>query len=237
MSSFKFWAVIPASGIGSRMQADRPKQYLPFAQSTVIETTVNQLLDFDRIEGVILVLNSQDSYWESCDFKHDKPVHIAIGAAERSGSVLNGLKKLSQQVDINADDVWVMIHDAVRPCITHDDLNLLCDEAAACKDGLFLAHPVADTLKQVNEQGQCMATVDRECLWRAFTPQVFPFELIRSALEAVMQDCVAVTDDVSAVQHLGYQPKVIMGRSDNIKLTYPQDISIAETILQNQKLA
>ncbi len=228
----QIWVVIPASGIGSRMQASLPKQYLPLQNKTVIESTLDRLLSLDAIDGAVVVLNEKDQYWHNLNYQNDKPILTAIGAKERSGSVLNGLEALKDLSQKN--DLWVMIHDAVRPCVTHTDLQLLVDGSLVEKDGLFLAHPVADTLKRVNSNLHCVETVDRESLWRAFTPQMFPFELIYEALLKVMGNGLQITDDVSAVQALNLSPKIILGRSDNIKITYPQDIVIAETILKQQ---
>lgn len=223
---------MPASGIGSRMGADCPKQYLPFDKNTVIETTLNTLLDFERIEGAIIVLNQDDQYWSQLNFTHKKPVYTTIGSSERSGSVFNGLQKLSEITQ--TDQVVVMIHDAVRPCITHDDLSKLVKNCDNGEDAVFLAHPVTDTIKTADAKGYSLTTVDRRNLWRAFTPQVFTFNLIEKALKFVVKHQLEITDDVSAVEQIGIQTKMLLGRSDNIKITYPQDILVAQTILKNQ---
>lgn len=228
----KNWVVIPASGVGSRMQSDVPKQYLPFNGSTVIETTLDNLLSHDDIVGAVVVLSDNDSYWNDLAYQNDKPVLIAKGADERFGSVMNGLSILTSVAKEN--DLWVMIHDAVRPCITHEDLDSLIKASEVEAEGVFLAHPVADTLKTADTEGYCISTVDRSMLWRAFTPQMFPYDLIVRALSHVIKNDISVTDDVSSVEALGLKPKIILGRSDNIKITYPQDILIAETIVKNR---
>ncbi len=226
------WVILPASGIGSRMQASIPKQYLPLQGKTVIETTLDRLLSLKSVCGVVVVLNAADNYWSELNYQHEKPVLTTIGAAERFGSVLNGLKVLD---DVSHDNnLWVMVHDAVRPCVTHKDLQQLVNHSLNESDGLFLAHPVADTLKKADKHHYCVETVDRDQLWRAFTPQMFPYELIVKALTYVMANKHQITDDVSAVEALGLKPKIIPGRSDNIKITYPEDIMIAEIILENQ---
>lgn len=231
----KYWVVLPASGIGSRMNTSCPKQYLSFAQSTVIETTLKTLLDFDAIEGAVVVVSKEDDYWPTLKFSHNKPIYTTIGAAERSGSVFCGLQKIREVCDVQ--NLMVMIHDAVRPCITHSDLQLLVDQCEAEQPATFLAHPVTDTLKKSNDSLLSIATVERSNLWRAFTPQVFAFDLIFKALQLVERDTLEITDDVSAVEQLGVHSKIVMGRSDNIKITYPSDLKIAELILENQKQA
>jgi len=226
------WVILPASGIGTRMQASKPKQYLPFQNKTVIEATLDRLLSFNAVEGAVVVLNKDDEYWKALDYQHEKPVLTTIGAKERSGSVLNGLKLLMEQAELN--DLWVMIHDAVRPCVTHSDLDKLLHASLSEREGLFLAHPVTDTLKKSDSDQRCLKTVNRDDLWRAFTPQMFPFKLIFKALTDVLMEGIDVTDDVSAVESLGFSPKIILGQSDNIKITYPQDILIANIIIENQ---
>ncbi len=228
----KIWVVIPASGIGARMQSSVPKQYLSFQNKTVIESTLDRLLSLDAICGAVVVLNSNDEHWSKLNYQNSKPVLTALGANERFGSVLNGLKVLNE---ISKDPgLWVMIHDAVRPCVTHEDLQQLVDQSLGELSGLFLAHPVADTLKKADGNNRCIATIDRDQLWRAFTPQMFPYDLIKKALRLVLSQGLKVTDDVSAVEALGLAPKMVLGRPDNIKITYPQDIMIAQIIIQNQ---
>jgi len=227
------WVVVPASGVGSRMQASKPKQYLPFQDKTIIEVTLDRLLSFKAVIGVVVVLNERDEFWHQLNYQHDKPVLTALGADERSGSVINGLKLLEDKA--LKSNLWVMLHEAVRPYVTHEDLDKLMVASSSESQGLFLAHPVTDTLKRSNSDLRCLATVDRNDLWRAFTPQMFPFELITKALSHVLAKGIQITDDVSAVEALGLAPKIILGRSDNIKITYPQDILIAELILKNQK--
>ncbi len=231
----QIWVLIPASGIGSRMGSAVPKQYLPFQHKTVIEITLDRLLSCEHVRGAIVVISEQDDFWQALNYQHDKSVLTAVGASERSGSVFNGLKKL-KEITGHAN-TWVMIHDAVRPCVTLCDLEKLIVQSEAELEGLFLAHPVADTLKKSNEEQQCIATVDRDALWRAFTPQMFPLDLIYRALSEVIKKNALITDDVSAVEYIGLKPKIVMGRSDNIKITYPQDILIAETIIKAQNSA
>jgi 2-C-methyl-D-erythritol 4-phosphate cytidylyltransferase len=216
------------------MQSSVPKQYLPFQNKTVIEITLDNLLSLDAISGAVVVLNRHDSNWESLNYSHPKPVLTTIGADQRSGSVLNGLKRLEEISQ--KSKLWVMIHDAVRPCITHEDLDKLIESFAYEDQGLFLAHPVTDTLKRSNDDLRSIKTVDRTSLWRALTPQMFAYDFILTASLHVIENNIPVTDDVSAVEALGFSPKIILGRSDNIKITYPQDILMAETIIKNNKL-
>lgn len=232
MTKKSFWVVLPASGVGERMKSHCPKQYLPFQDKTVIEITLNRLLDFDQVQGAIVVISENDEYWPDLNYTHAKPVIVANGGLERFDSVYSGIQKL-QELGLE-EDIWVMIHDAVRPCVTHEDLALLVNESMRSPHGLFLAQPVADTIKKADQNLNCIATIDRSSLWRAFTPQVFPIEIISKALAHVTNEQIGVTDDVSAVEALGLKPKIILGRSDNIKITFPQDLVIAEVLLANQ---
>lgn len=226
------WVLIPASGIGSRMESEIPKQYLPFKNSTVIEATLDRLLSHSKIDGVMLVLNSDYTHWESLKYTNTKPVLTTLGGKKRSDSVLNGLNALSTTE--STSNMMVMIHDAVRPCVTHQDLSLLIDAANKDSSGAFLASPVADTIKLVDEDEKVIKTVDRKRLWRALTPQAFSFELILKALNFVAKNSISITDDVSAIEALGQHPKAVQGRPDNIKITYPMDLVMAEIFIQHQ---
>lgn len=223
------WLVIPATGSGQRMGGDRPKQYLPLAGKTVIEITLRSLLDHPLIDGAVVILNPRDSYWSQLDFQHDKPIHVAEGGQERFHSVYNGLLHLSRFS--KPDSTNVLIHDAVRPFVTAQDLDRLIAALDNNDNGVLLGAPVADTLKRVDSGLEIAHTVDRDRLWRAHTPQCFRLDLIMSALKTALQHSALITDDASAMELAGYHPRFLKSSSFNFKITYPEDLELAAQLL------
>lgn len=226
----KFWAVIPAAGVGSRMQADRPKQYLPLHGKTVLEHTLACFLDHPEIEGVVVALSENDPWWRELGLQHAK-LYTALGGEERCHSVLNALNSLQSQAD---DNDWVLVHDAARPCLRREDLDHLLDELQGHPVGGLLGLPVADTVKRTGDDDAVIETVSREHLWRALTPQMFRLAELRMALNAALENGALVTDDASAMELAGKMPKMIEGHGDNIKITRPQDLRLAELYLQER---
>lgn len=226
----KFWAVIPAAGVGSRMQADRPKQYLPLHGKTVLEHTLARFLDHPRVEGVVVALSENDPWWRELGLQHPK-LYTALGGEERCYSVLNALNGLQSQADEND---WVLVHDAARPCLRREDLDHLIDVLQGHPVGGLLGLPVADTMKRSDSNDAVVETVSREHLWRALTPQMFRLGELREALEAALQNEQLVTDDASAMELIGKAPKMVEGHGDNIKITRPQDLALAQLYLAQQ---
>jgi 2-C-methyl-D-erythritol 4-phosphate cytidylyltransferase len=224
----KFWAVIPAAGVGSRMQADRPKQYLPLDGRTVIEQTLDIFLRHPRIAGVVVAVSHDDAYFPSLCPVTDKPLQVVDGGTERCHSVLNALRGLGALAH-PAD--WVLVHDAARPCLSDDDLERLIETLRDDPVGGILATPVRDTKKRATPDGRIAATVDRADLWRAFTPQMFRLATLTSALEKALEDGFMVTDEASALEHAGHAPRLVEGSAENIKITRPEDLRLAEFYL------
>ncbi len=224
----RHWVVIPAAGVGARMKADRPKQYLPLRGRTVIEHTLACFTHHPGISGIVVALSPDDPYWASLHIDSDVPLHVATGGQERCHSVLNALHLLAQHAD--ADD-WVLVHDAARPCLTRTDIDKLCTELESDEVGGILAVPVRDTMKRADGEGRISATEDRNGLWHALTPQMFRLGLLMQALEQALADGFVVTDEASAVEHAGLRPKLVEGRADNIKVTRPEDLALAEFFL------
>lgn len=220
----EIWAVIPATGTGQRMQADRPKQYLKVASKTIVEMTLDNLLSYPDINGIVLILHPQDRYWESLEYRHEKAILLSTGGKLRHHSVFNGLSTLRQKVE---GDPIVLIHDAVRPFVLHHDLSRLIEVVKNNKEGALLAAPVADTLKFSDDHQAVLHTHPRADLWRAFTPQAFRLSIILQALDYVIKKDLVVTDDASAMELLGYHPKLVEGDRLNIKITHPEDLIIA----------
>jgi 2-C-methyl-D-erythritol 4-phosphate cytidylyltransferase len=217
-----FWALIPAAGIGSRMRADRPKQYLHLADKTIIEHTLNCFLEHPQLRGVVVSLAEHDPYWAALPCAEDARIHRADGGAERANSVLNGLLRLTEQGAKDHD--WVLVHDAARPNLSREDLDLLLNELADDPVGGLLAVPARDTLKRASADGRVHSTVDRSTVWQAFTPQMFRIGELQRAMADALIAGVAITDEASAIEWSGKAPRLIEGRSDNIKVTRPEDL-------------
>ncbi|WP_397378908.1 2-C-methyl-D-erythritol 4-phosphate cytidylyltransferase [Pseudomonas sp.] len=217
-----FWALIPAAGIGSRMRADRPKQYLPLAGKSIIEHTLACFLEHPQLRAVVVSLAADDPYWPSLSCARDPRIQRADGGAERADSVLSGLLRLSE-LGAQAQD-WVLVHDAARPNLARSDLNLLLGELAHDPVGGLLAVPARDTLKRAGADGRVQSTVDRSTIWQAFTPQMFRLGELQRALADALLAGVAITDEASAMEWAGQSPRLIEGRSDNLKVTRPEDL-------------
>lgn len=226
------WAIVPASGVGARMQSALPKQYLSFQGKSIIAHCLDRLLSYPEIDGAVVVLQNGDPLWEKLDYASSKPVLTAFGGVERYHSVYNGLLVLQ---DRYGDEVLALVHDAIRPLVTHIDLGNVIKAARAHEAGAILAAPVSDTLKLQGDTLGIIKTVSRYRLWRAFTPQVFSLPILLRALNVVINDNLEITDDASAIELLGYLPTLVTGDPTNIKITSPSDLSLAELIWLNQR--
>ncbi|AYM93578.1 2-C-methyl-D-erythritol 4-phosphate cytidylyltransferase [Serratia fonticola] len=220
-SSPQVIAVLPAAGIGSRMQADCPKQYLTIGHQTILEHAIHALLRHPRITQVIVAISPEDQQFKTLPIASDPRVLVTEGGQQRADSVLAGL-----QLAGNAH--WVLVHDAARPCLHPDDLERLLAITAHSKVGGILAAPVRDTMKRA-QVGQSVIshTVERQDLWHALTPQLFPLELLKLCLQRALDEGATVTDEASALEHCGYHPLLVAGRADNIKVTRPEDLALA----------
>ncbi|CAI0838700.1 MULTISPECIES: 2-C-methyl-D-erythritol 4-phosphate cytidylyltransferase [Serratia] len=220
-SSPQVIAVLPAAGIGSRMQADCPKQYLTIGHQTILEHAIHALLRHPRITQVIVAISPEDQQFKTLPIASDPRVLVTEGGQQRADSVLAGL-----QLAGNAH--WVLVHDAARPCLHPDDLERLLAITAHSKVGGILAAPVRDTMKRA-QVGQSIIshTVERQDLWHALTPQLFPLELLKLCLQRALDEGATVTDEASALEHCGYHPLLVAGRADNIKVTRPEDLALA----------
>jgi len=226
----KLWAIIPAAGSGSRFSKSELKQYQMIGQKTVLEHTVSRLNHLP-LQGYVLAIGSDDDVAQSLPFTNMEKAHFCEGGAERVNSVLNALNYLSTIA--NADD-WVLVHDAARPCVTQDCLWQLVDTAIQFNTGAILAIPVRDTLKRVVSAQNIQETIDRSQLWQAQTPQIAKLGVLKSAIEHALAANAVITDEASALEFVGQPVQVVQGRSDNIKITYPDDLELARLILAAQ---
>lgn len=217
-----FWAVIPAAGVGARMAADRPKQYLQLAGQTLLEHSLDCFLCHPALKGVVVSIAEDDPYWPGLPCASDPRIQRASGGRERADSVLNALLLLHAQGAADSD--WVLVHDAARPNLARTDLDRLLSELADDPVGGLLAVPARDTLKRADAKGRVSATVDRSTIWQAYTPQMFRLGALHRALAECLVSDVVVTDEASAIEWSGQAPRLIEGRSDNIKVTRPEDL-------------
>ncbi len=228
----RFWVVIPAAGFGTRMHSKLPKQYLDLNGLPVISHTLNRFIEHELVMGIVVALNSEDNYWEEITVKNHSKVHNTLGGDSRADTVFKALQYLQEYC---RDDDWVLVHDAARPCLRRKELDLLIGEmqSPGCEGGL-LAVPVHDTLKRADEHEYSMETVSREYLWHAQTPQCFRYRALKNALRDALNNNWNITDDASAMERLGVKPKLIEGRSDNIKITRAADLELAKIYLSQQ---
>ena len=219
-----FWVVIPAAGVGARMQADRPKQYLSLAGRSILEHTLDCFLDHPGLKGMVVCLAAADPYWPELVCAADPRIQRADGGRERADSVLSGLRALA---GLGAKDQdWVLVHDAARPNLAREDLQRLLEALADDPVGGLLALPARDTLKRAQPDGRVLETVDRSHVWQAFTPQMFRFGALQQALSSALKEGATITDEASAIELSGLAPRLLEGRADNLKVTRPEDLQL-----------
>jgi len=223
------WCVVPAAGRGRRFGGDVPKQYLQLAGKPLLLQTLERLAAHPRIAGLMLVIAPDDASWEHGVIEVlGKPLLRTNGGAERADSVLAGLRALPASV---APEHAVLVHDAARPCVRAADISRLIDEAGPAGGGL-LAAPLRDTLKRADANGRVAATEPRESRWRALTPQLFARGALEAALTEALAAGIAITDEAMAMERAGHAPLLVEGSEDNIKVTTPADLVLAEFLLR-----
>jgi 2-C-methyl-D-erythritol 4-phosphate cytidylyltransferase len=224
----RYIALIPAAGTGTRMgDGEGPKQYLRLGSRTMLEHSIAAMLAEARIDRLFVVVAPGDTRWPRLAFDDDRVEFLPVGGASRAESVRNGLIAIAARTD---DDDRVLVHDAARPCLTAEQLRRLIDEIGADGTGGLLAVPLADTLKR-GEDGRVGATLDRESLWCAQTPQLFRVGSLRAALSGTLD---GVTDESSAMERAGHAPKLVVGGVGNLKVTTAEDLVLARAILAEQ---
>lgn len=227
----KAYALIPAAGTGSRLSAAVPKQYLEIAGHPVLYYALRPLAQHPRIEQVFVVLAQGDTHFKTCDWREfgTKVEPLYCGGVTRAASVFNGLVAAHDMIEPSD---WVLVHDAARPCLSDEALERLLAEAGSDETGGLLAVPVSDTLKRANSDLRVAGTESREHLWLAQTPQMFRCRVLIEALR--LADPAVTTDEAQAIEGVGLRPRLVMGDSRNLKVTYPEDLKIAELILRGQ---
>lgn len=225
-----YWGIVPAAGVGKRMGADLPKQYLEVRGKSVLQHTLERLLSVEVLTAVVVALGAEDGYWPDLPFAGHPRILTAEGGKERADSVLSALDRLE---GLAAPEDWVLVHDAARLCITRADVLKLIDALQHDPVGGILALPSSDTLKGV-ENGLIVDTVDRNHIWRALTPQMFRYGDLRQALREAAELGLTVTDEASALELKGETPRIVEGRPDNLKITRPEDLPLAAFYLEQQ---
>ncbi len=234
------YAVVPAAGSGSRMKSSTPKQYMELEGKTVLHRSVSRLLQIESLKKIVVVVDAASTHHDELDLANyglpvdGNRVEVCTGGATRAESVRNGLLYLQSAASPGCQ---VLVHDAARPCVRVSDIMRLVDSVLNDTNGGLLAMRVNDTIKQSNEEQKVVATVNRDQLWRAATPQLFGLEVLLSALNNAIQSGVPITDEASAMQHAGFQPKLVECESDNIKITTATDMALAQHYLSLQALA
>jgi len=214
------------------MGGDVPKQYLPLLDRTVMEVTLGILVEHPLIARVCVAIGAEDGYWGGTAFALHPKVSAVTGGTERVHSVANALAALAMHA---GKDDWVLVHDAARPCLRREDLDLLIESLEGHAVGGVLGMPVRDTMKRTDADGVVRETVDRQGLWHAFTPQMFRIGVLRRAIDKALADGIVVTDEASAIEHLGLPHLMIEGHADNVKVTHPLDLPLAEFYLRRRE--
>jgi len=220
-------AVIPAAGVGQRMQADKPKQYLRLHGKTILEHSIKPLFMLDAVKYLYLALSPDDPYFAATGLTDERLIRVD-GGTERVNSVLNAL----QQIDAT-ETPWVLVHDAARPLVRREDIELLISRCIAVGHGGILATPVRDTMKRGLHVVQ--HTVDRQQLWHALTPQFFPTALLRECITRALAAGVTITDEASAIEWANEPVLLVEGHSDNLKITRPADLQLAAFYLEQNR--
>jgi len=223
-----FCALIPAAGSGTRIASERPKQYALLAGRPMLWHAIRAVC-VPPVQLVFVVLSPQDQSFASYDWSAfaGKLEPLYCGGKSRRDSVYNGL--VATRDAVNADD-WVLVHDAARPCLPRSDLEKLIAEIEPDDVGGILALPVAETVKRASGN-RIETTEDRSALWLAQTPQMFRAGLLLQALQRAARP---VTDEAAAVEQMGLKPKLVPGSRENLKVTWPEDLAIAESILKRR---
>jgi 2-C-methyl-D-erythritol 4-phosphate cytidylyltransferase len=225
----QYTVIVPAAGVGSRMQADRPKQYLQIAGKSILQHTLEVLISHSQIAHIIVAIDPRDPYFNRLEISSAPWITRVDGGSERADSVLNGLTAMPREP-------WVLVHDAARPCVKHRDISSLIDLANRGDSGGILAVPVKDTMKRAfsDSPHSVSHTEARDNLWHALTPQFFPTKQLNDALAKALEQGVPITDEASAIEWAGGKVNLIEGNANNIKITRPEDLSLAEFFMRNK---
>lgn len=226
------YVIIVAAGSGQRFASDTPKQFLEIAGKLAIQHCIDAFDCVDDIQGIVLVMPKNQEMWIDLELTAKKPLMYTTGGSNRAQSVMHGLKILAPSVGANS---WILVHDAARICIVPSDIQKLIKSCKNKNQGGLLVKPIIDTIKYTKDGQQISKTIDRNHLFAALTPQMFPYGQLTEVLEKA--DVKLITDESSAFEQAGIKPLMVKGRSDNLKLTHIEDFLVAEYILKKNKNA
>ena len=221
------WCVIPASGKGTRVGAAKPKQYLELNGVSILQRTLKVFIDLPEISAIVVGIADSDSWWEKLTVSGHEKICMAPGGAERIHTVINGLAQLRSVYDAKDKD-WVLVHDAVRPCVESEDIRRLIQTCKISECGGLLGVEVVDTVKRVDEENRVLLTENRRGLWRAMTPQMFRLGMLEGALNNAVSSGELSSDESSAMELAGYHPVMVPGSPLNMKITKASDIILLE---------
>jgi 2-C-methyl-D-erythritol 4-phosphate cytidylyltransferase len=207
------------------------KQYLPIAGKPVLAHAIEAVNLYPEISGITVVLAGDDRMFAQSIDTRSRGFNTVIGGASRAESVMNGLRSIR---DNHPETQWVLVHDAARPCLPRKCVTDLLEKGLQSPEGAILAIPVQDTLKKSDDAGRVGTTIDRQDLWVAQTPQLFPMDVLSEALESMLESGESPTDEAEAMERAGAAPVLVMGSPANIKITWPDDILIAEAWLASR---
>lgn len=230
----QFCAIVPAAGVGKRMAADRPKQYLKIGSKTLLEWTLERLITHPLIHHIILPVHPDDAFVSTLTCYNAPWLTVVHGGNERADSVLAGLQAMPDNNNAQQDEIeWVLVHDAARPCVSHRDISQLLRLAEVGQQGGILACPVRDTMKRAAARSPTVVSRSepREHLWHALTPQFFPKQQLQTALATALQEGATITDEASAIERRNGIVHLVEGQASNIKVTRPDDLLLAEFYL------
>ena len=228
----RLWVVIPAAGIGKRMGVDIPKQYITVCDKAIIEHTVEKFTSRNDLQGILVILSNSDQHWSTLELSKNNKITTVTGGEERYKSVYNALCSLKNKAD---DDDWILVHDAVRPCITTSEIDqFIADLDHLNGIGGILALPCFETMKKANTNHEIEETIDRKFIWHAQTPQMFRYKKLFLAIEKIMNENIFITDEAMAMELAGYKPILIQGTHSNIKITDQNDLKYLESFLRQE---
>ena len=225
--NYRYWGIVPAAGIGTRMKVKCPKQYLKVGGRYILDHALSVLFCSPQVQKIVVSISPDDAYWHSTQASQESKVMTCIGGQQRVHSVWNALTHIKPYAE---PDDWVLFHDAVRPCLSYKELNRLFVLDADPVGGI-LALPIVDAIKKSDSEQYIQDSLERRDLWRALTPQMFRYHLILDAIENVINTDHEVEDEASAMQIAGHPVRLVEGDTANIKLTYPADLSFVEAYL------
>ena len=228
----RLWVVIPAAGIGKRMGVDIPKQYITVCDKAIIEHTVEKFTSRNDLQGILVALSNSDQHWSTLELSKNNKITTVTGGEERYKSVYNALCSLKNKA---GDDDWILVHDAVRPCITTSEIDqFIADLDHLNGIGGILALPCFETMKKANTNHEIEETIDRKFIWHAQTPQMFRYKKLFLAIEKIMNENIFITDEAMAMELAGYKPVLIQGTHSNIKITDQNDLKYLESFLRQE---